>query len=133
MSSPILDVTPPQSPLLLPKFWMVATIMFPFPNFAQEVLADAFLEAGGCACWRSLSLALSPQHGPVLEGTWPAWLGELCQLLLPGMVPSIPKAVPVSCSGLSQRDLSSAVLEESIRPGHETCHGLMMVLNCSQI
>lgn len=86
---------------------MDATITFPFQNFAQEVLAKALLGAGGCACQRSVCSALST----ALVGTRPAWLGELCQLLLPGTVPTISKAVPVICCGLSQRGLSSAVLE----------------------
>lgn len=80
--------------------------MFPFQNFAQEVLANVLLGAGGCACQTSVCSALSPRHSPALVGTWPAWLGELCQVLLPGTVPAISKAAPVSCS-----DLSSAVLE----------------------
>lgn len=73
-----------------------------------------------------------PSAQPCTGGHLASLAGGAVPAPVPGMVPSIPKAVPVSCSGLSQRDLSSAVLEESIRPGHETRHGLMMVLNCSQ-
>lgn len=111
---------------------MDATITFPFQNFAQEVSANALLGAGGCACQTSVCSALSPRHSPVLVGTWPACLGELGQALLPVTVPTISRAVPVSCSDLSQWDLSQLCWKECITPGHETRHGPTMVLKFSQ-